>query len=299
MSALMLMDWGTTNFRALYLDAHGRVLGRKESTDGVAGLERSRMVQIAEEAYRDCPVPDPRIFACGMVGSSVGWYNVPYLQAPANIGAVAGAVVAVPMGKLTVNFIPGVKFHSAIGWDVMRGEELQAFGWALTEGSGVCIAPGTHSKWMRIRDGQIEGFFTSITGEMFALLKQYGLLRHHITEEVQVSPDFFRGIDDGMAEQGLGRRLFSVRGDALLAELSNQAASDYVSGLLIGAEIAEGLREMPPGSEPIGITGAPLLAGLYKAALAHLGYAARPVDAHAALRAAICQIAKEGQEQAS
>ncbi|WP_051687392.1 2-dehydro-3-deoxygalactonokinase [Microbulbifer sp. HZ11] len=297
MSALMLMDWGTTNFRAIYLDAQGRVLGRSESRDGVASLTRADMIEVASEAYRNCPVQDPQVFACGMVGSSVGWYNMPYLEAPAKLSDIADAIAAVPMGELTVNFIPGVKFRSATGWDVMRGEELQAFGWALTEGSGICIAPGTHSKWMRLRDGGIEGFFTSITGEMFALLRQYGLLRHHLTEEAQSSPDFLRGVDDGMSEQGLGRRLFSVRGDALLAELSNQSASDYVSGLLIGSEIAEGIRDTCPAAQPIGITGTPVLAGLYKSALAHLGYSARTVDAQAALRGAICQISSLRLEQ--
>jgi len=66
--------------------------------------------------------------------------------------------------------VPGYR-SDAVAADVMRGEETQLRG---AVGLGVCngwvVLPGTHSKWVLLREGRVEQLPTYLTGELFALL---------------------------------------------------------------------------------------------------------------------------------
>lgn len=79
----------------------------------------------------------------------------------------------------TLWFVPGVSTGEQAGVpDVMRGEETQLVGLiaALGDGAHVACLPGTHSKWARIGNGQLTGFATVMTGELYAVLCQHSIL---------------------------------------------------------------------------------------------------------------------------
>jgi 2-dehydro-3-deoxygalactonokinase len=67
------------------------------------------------------------------------------------------------------------------GPDVMRGEETQIFGAlgiypGLRDRNVRVVLPGTHSKWARVEKGKILNFRTSLSGELFALLRDKSIL---------------------------------------------------------------------------------------------------------------------------
>jgi 2-dehydro-3-deoxygalactonokinase len=130
----------------------------------------------------------------------------------------------------------------------MRGEETQIFG-ALGEETGAVDSstrtliglPGTHAKWAVVESGRIERFHTFMTGEVFAALREHTILgRTMVTPDRPDNEAFLRGVniarDKGQA--GMLATVFSSRTLGLTGQLSREQQPDYLSGLLIGHELA-------------------------------------------------------------
>jgi len=172
--------------------------------------------------------------------------------------------------------------HDA-GPDVMRGEETQVIG-ACAQGmsDGVFIMSGTHSKWVRVAGGRILEHTTYMTGEVFAALKGHTILGALIEDGPFRADGFARGVDAGLAERsGLLHDLFHVRTLPLLDRLEGTGVADYLSGLLIGTEIAAGIARGAHGdgaghdrSRPITLVGRTDLADRYEIALGKAGITA-------------------------
>jgi 2-dehydro-3-deoxygalactonokinase len=75
---------------------------------------------------------------------------------------------------------------------------------------------------------------------------------------------------------GLSWDLFSVRARALMHQLEGAALPDYLSGLLVGHEVAGALRDVPR-DEPLALVGDPTLCDRYVRALQVLGHPATVV----------------------
>jgi len=145
--------------------------------------------------------------------------------------------------------VPGVSFRHEDGHpDVMRGEETQIAGALAAMGlsDGLFVLGGTHSKWVRVEAGAITAFSTYMTGEVFAALRGHTILGRLMPEgERGDGAGLRRGVLEGAALPSAGSllaRLFSVRTLGLFDELPGRELSDYLSGLLIGAELAEATR---------------------------------------------------------
>jgi 2-dehydro-3-deoxygalactonokinase len=128
--------------------------------------------------------------------------------------------------------------------DVIRGEETQVVGLLAEEPGfdGVVVLPGTHSKWATVSEGAIADFQTYLTGEMFELLSQKSFLRHSVKEggkELSGEPDFALGLGRTVID-GLPflSAIFSVRARQLLTGTPPEANLAYLSGIVIGGEIA-------------------------------------------------------------
>lgn len=244
----VVVDWGTTNFRATLLDSTGVVLDEIETgrgiqfvTDGAFEAELTSALTPWLAVHGALPV-----IALGMINSRNGWVEVPYVSCPATIEALAaGALMReLPNGSDLV-LLPGITDLTRAPFpDVMRGEETQVVGSGLQD-LGIVILPGTHCKWVRVGGGRIEGFQTFVTGEIFALLSQHSFIAKTATGH---SADFNRAaFDQGvhMAEVSDGADaapltlLFSVRTGTLADQLQPADMRDYVSGLLIGMEFRQ------------------------------------------------------------
>lgn len=221
-----------------------------------------------------------RIVLSGMAGARDGLLEAAYSPCPVPLDRWIAAAASGQFAGRPLRVAAGVSNRDAQGRpDVMRGEETQIFGaMSLYRSLGASehqiVLPGTHSKWVRLRDGGIADFRTFITGELFGALKSTSLFA---ADTVASGGDSEAGFLDGLARcagaSGLTATLFEARSAQLCEGKSASWASGFVSGLLIGAEIAA----MNPGRS-LTIIGEPGLAARYALALARAGTDVTIVD---------------------
>ncbi len=276
---LIALDWGSTRLRAFLLGAQGEVLAFKQSDDGASSLHGpTAFAQALAAIAGDWRTHHPGVpvLACGMVGSQHGWREAPYAPCPADAAALAAQTLH--LADEGMRIVPGL-MHDGLQPDVMRGEETQIVG-ALARhpelASDACLVlPGTHAKWARVQGGRITGFATHMTGELYALLRQHSVLARLMPAEGSTAPDadgFLAGVDAARQPGALGQQLFSVRTLGLFKRLAPAQLPDYLSGLLIGHEIAHELQGGLPAR--LALIGEPTLCERYALALSHFGVAA-------------------------
>lgn len=278
----LAIDWGTTNRRVYLLDAGGAVLSTERTDRGIRGIVPGGFgAEIAALRERFGPLP---VIAAGMIGSTRGMQEVPYVPAPADIAALA-ATLAPAAGVGDMWIVPGVSCRAGGHADVMRGEEVQALGAVaagLAPADALVCQPGTHNKWIELRAGRIVGFATAMTGELFALLRDHSILAEMLDGPVEDGPAFRAGV----AAAGRGNlleQLFGVRAAVLLGERPRDEAAAFLSGLLIGADA--GGRAI--AGRAVHLLADGQLGGLYAAAIEALGGASLFIDSHAAFAAGI------------
>jgi 2-dehydro-3-deoxygalactonokinase len=291
-AALIAIDWGTTSARAYRLDARGRILGERSAPLGVQKVEPGKFPQaLIALLGGDVPEGIPMI-ACGMIGSRQGWIEAPYRDCPADFEGVAAALTPVPGTRLRI--VPGLVCRDADGVpDVMRGEETQIMGalddqtWAQAA-PRVVVLPGTHSKWALVGGRAIAAFATFMTGELYAVLREHSILgRLAATGSPGDGAALERGVRVSLREAAaLPHDLFSARTLALTGALAPEAVADYLSGLLLGAEVAAGRRWLETHAVTGGsviLVGEAALCERYRRALALTGIEAAmgPPDAAA------------------
>lgn len=273
MSDLIGLDWGTTSLRAYRLDHAGQILESRTRSWGIRQLPDGGFDAALADITGEWP-PCPRL-ACGMVGSRQGWREAPYLDLPADTTRLAGALCTVRAADgMDLCIVPGLR--NPMGPDVMRGEETQLLGAlalrpALANRSN-WILPGTHSKWVSVRDGVVIDFCTMMTGELFALLCKHSILGTH-PEAAPADPDAFtRGALAARDSGGAGAfsRLFSARALMLDGVLAPAAVPEYLSGLLIAEELRSGLASGRFRADaPFQLIGDAALCARYRAAAVH------------------------------
>lgn len=292
-------DWGTSRLRLYLCDAANKVLDTRQGRGAAAARgehERELDAGIAdwEKAAGRLPV-----VLCGMVGSSLGWVQAPYLPAPADPRRLAAASVAVRSGAAYI--VPGVSCRNRLGApDVMRGEETQILGAlclepALRQGAHLLCLPGTHTKWVVVDGGSIAEFLTAPAGEFFDLLSQHSVMVGDAGGE--------RLPDDSAFQAALARvrelpqvellhRVFEVRSRRLLGEMPAAQASSYMSGLLIGSDVAGATRlfAQEAAAGKVFLVGAPELVRAYSTALGAFGFGSQVIDGAAASLAGLGEI---------
>jgi 2-dehydro-3-deoxygalactonokinase len=184
-----------------------------------------------------------------MIGSRQGWREAPYAQCPAGADDIVQALARFDHAGRPVALVPGLAVENDAMPDVMRGEETQIVGALALSGrdAGLFLLPGTHSKWAEVSGGRIVSFRTFMTGEVFGALKDHTILGRLMRDGAPDAEGFVRGVEEGAALGGAGallNRLFATRSYGLMDRLADTALSDYLSGLLIGAEVAEATRQV-------------------------------------------------------
>ncbi|MCD7059810.1 2-dehydro-3-deoxygalactonokinase [Pelagibacterium xiamenense] len=266
------VDWGTSNMRAWAMGAGGAVLAHGESNAGMGSLRPEQFEGALLSVVAPWLKPDgvTEVIACGMVGARQGWTEASYRAVPCP--PVGGTLTDAPTRnpRIRVRIVAGLRQDTPA--DVMRGEETQIAGFVAQRPgfSGPVCLPGTHTKWADLRGGEVEDFSTVMTGELFALLSERSVLRHSVGDGWD-KVSFEAGVADALAAPELVTgRLFALRAQSLLADLSADAARARLSGLLIGLELA-GTRARWDGGIPVAIIGNGKLAQLYADALALSG----------------------------
>jgi 2-dehydro-3-deoxygalactonokinase len=282
-------DWGTSNLRLFLCDGRGNALD-SVTGPGVAAVQDpfedlfESLLQNWEARYGTLPA-----VLCGMVGSSIGWVQTPYVACPAVPESIAAGCIALRAGR--VHLVPGLRcenrLHTA---DFVRGEETQVLG-ALTLDSTLGVGrhllclPGTHTKWVVLEDGVIREFLTAVTGELFGVLRDHSVLvRAEARDEEGAA--FAAGLKrfSDFPAVPLHHRLFECRSRVLSGEMPASHAADFLSGLLIASDVAGALTLFADciPQRTVRVIGAPQLTQRYATALKIQGYSAAQVDGAAA-----------------
>ncbi|WNC90277.1 2-dehydro-3-deoxygalactonokinase [Paraburkholderia sp. FT54] len=268
--------------------------------------------------------PAAPVIAAGMVGSAQGWLEAPYVDTPASADALVAGIVRVKAAcGVMLHIVPGVLQRGELP-NVMRGEETQIFG-ALAEDSNAATAsnaahatsnaraagstdstavtadsgkrsliglPGTHAKWAVVQADRIERFHTFMTGEVFAALREHTILgRTMLTPDRPDTVAFLHGVNIARekGQAGVLATVFSSRTLGLTGQLSREQQPDYLSGLLIGHELA-GLdavlaqQRSALAGQSLRLIGNEALCERYRIALAQFGCTQAELVKHATER---------------
>ena len=221
------VDWGTTSLRG-YLIEEEQLIAKRALPYGVLKVPNGDFKAVFDELTQGW---SGTVLMSGMVGSSKGWINTPYIQAPLALSDLHKHLIE--LSHLTERptwLVPGVQQLSPE--DVMRGEELQALGATCSNGSELLILCGTHSKHVHLKDGRMLSFSTYMTGELYAILQSHSILSE---EECTDDGAFLEGVEASQADGQLLNKLFQIRAKRLNKTLLS--APPYLSGLLIGSEL--------------------------------------------------------------
>jgi 2-dehydro-3-deoxygalactonokinase len=305
---LIGLDWGTTQLRAYRFAGDGEVAESRELPAGIlrvtgSGASPGDATAGFERAFDDAcgdwwrAAPSSPVIACGMIGSAQGWREAAYVDVPTGVDALGRALAEVrTQGGAVLRIIPGLIARGPLP-EVMRGEETQVAG-AFAGGPAAPIGdawiglPGTHSKWVRLSETRITQFHTFMTGEIFAALCAHTILGR--TMRTPAAPDlaaFDRGVDvarSPLARAGVLSTIFSARTLGLTGALPADAQADYLSGLLVGHEVAAidaviAERSVAPDASIV-LVGSAELCERYRRALVAFGHAPPTIAAGATAR---------------
>lgn len=284
------VDWGTSNLRAWRIGPDGAVMEARSSDQGMGRLAPDGFDPALRALVGDWMQDAPQILICGMAGARQGWIEAAYRSVPC---APLGLPMTSPAPR--IHIVPGLS-QTKPSPDVMRGEETQIAGVLAVhpQFDGVICLPGTHSKWATISAGEVTDFRSFMTGEMFELLATRSVLRHGIGEAMD-GDAFDTALQDTLSRpESLAARLFGIRAEGLLSDLSPDVARGRLSGLLIGAELAAA-KPWWLGRDVL-IVGSDAVAALYLRGLGALGVSPRSLsgtDAVLAGLAAAHRLVKE------
>jgi 2-dehydro-3-deoxygalactonokinase len=271
-AAFIAGDWGTSNLRLYLCDEAGQVLDRAEG-GGASVPDCAGRFAEAVSSWDQSHGVLPAILS-GMVGSTIGWKEVPYLKCPAKPSAIAAAALRFEVDGRAVAILPGLSCIGKTGApDVMRGEETQILGALrlnpeLRQGRHVLCLPGTHAKWVALEDGAVAQFQTALSGELFELLRKHSVLARD-GGEVAVNEAFLRGVEFAKANRDadLLYLVFSTRARVVTGEMPKAEAASYLSGLIVGKDVGTAARLFDLGAK-VPLICSPGLGALYARALA-------------------------------
>lgn len=293
MGQFLSCDWGTSSFRLRLVETETlNILAEQKTDQGIAPTfslwHQSGKQELDERlAFYLTLVQEhiqqiesnlslslhgvPTIFS-GMASSSIGLKELPYGTLPFGVD---GRTIPTALIDPTTNFAHPVLLVSGIRSeeDVMRGEETQLIGVMSgiedREGDKIFVFPGTHSKHIWVKKGQVVQFKTYMTGEYFDLLSKKSLLSSSVEEsgDIEHSESFGQGVNKAV-DSNLLNACFLVRTNDLFGKLSKKENYDFLSGLLIATELKELAQQ---DSAKIYLCCGSHLKSRYQSALIHLG----------------------------
>ena len=292
------VDWGTSSFRLWLIGENGAILAERRSNEGMTTAATAGFSAILESHLQAVSAPPHLpVVICGMAGARQGWVEAGYLDTPAPLAAIVGAAVTVADDNRDIRILPGLAQRDEAAADVMRGEETQLLGALASLGSGshlVCM-PGTHSKWVRVTGGVVEGFSTFMTGELFEVISRHSILSHTLADGGAFDgsdPAFGSAVAMAVKKPALASNLlFSIRAGQLLHGLAATPAKARLSGILIGLEIG-GAHGLAKAGSKICLVASGPLAALYQSALSAAELPSTTIDADDAVRHGLAAAAR-------
>ncbi len=293
MPSFIIVDWGTTNFRASLIDENNQTVDSLSSNDGMMRFEKNEFHSFLLKQIEPWLIKNKtlKVFMSGMVGSLNGWLETKYLHCDTNLDELSQNLVQIPNIKENIYIVPGVKTLKNGLVDLMRGEEIQIFGALqhLKVNDAVLILPGTHSKWAQVQNENIIDFKTNMTGEVFNTLSTNTILAKSIESKEINQNAFNQGLELSGKKGGLLNQVFQARAQA--KNIGEDKVYSFLSGILIGHEVKE-MSKLFEANKVI-IVGNSTLNSLYEEALKIYGIDSEIVDAKIATNNAMIYIYKQ------
>ena len=239
MNKWIAVDWGTSSFRA-YLIKNNIVSDRIETKDGMKFINNNSFektfISLVENWLDD--YQSTEVLARGMVGARQGWSESPYLETPCDLKNIKFISPLINDNRIALKIFSGISQIDQP--DVMRGEETQVAGFFHEnpnfEGS-ICL-PGTHSKWIKVKDQNIVKFQTFMTGELFEVISQNTVLMHSVKSNKTDQEELLKSVDLIFKNPSLfGNALFKLRADDLINSRNKIIYKSRLSGYLLGLEL--------------------------------------------------------------
>ncbi|HXQ14070.1 MAG TPA: 2-dehydro-3-deoxygalactonokinase [Caulobacteraceae bacterium] len=293
-AALLVCDWGSTRLRAWTLDRAGEVVAHAAFALGVNHLAPGEAARRFDEEVRpSLGAHGLPALLCGAIGSNVGWRAIPYVDCPTGLEQIAAGVTPV---RDDVWIVPGLRCEGLGGvCDVLRGEETKALGWLGLDpdhrrGRRLVCQPGTHPKWLAVEDGRFVRFLSAFTGELFATLSEHSILRND--SEAHDPAAFEAGLAAAADGDALLNRLYTARSRVAGGGAAPESTGSYLSGLLIGAEVAATPRLLGLDGELVVLLGDKPACDRYAMAMNRRGIATSHADGDTAVLAGLVSIAR-------
>lgn len=283
--------WGTSSLTLSLVSPKTGEIIETRTGRGVSKLSRDaiekELFDICGNWFSDVGVSE--VYLGGMVGSTLGWWDVPYIECPTELSDLPAETISKTFRGVRIAISPGLKCRNFLDeYDVIRGEEIELLAWLQTRPvqneprSLVCI-PGTHTKWVEVVGDEVIRFQTSIAGELYDCLTANGVLATKVSHgEISSLEAFLGGVDASVRHpNSLMQLLMSVRARSLLAGQTPEEAADRLSGLLIGADVANALAltGFQEGRDILPVIGTKNLAERYAVASRHIGVTPLPLNA--------------------
>ena len=239
MKKWIAVDWGTSTFRA-YLVQNNEVSDTIETKDGMkfvkSHLFEQTLLTLIDRWLDNDKITE--ILASGMVGSKQGWEEAPYQKTPCNLKSLNYITPSLKDNRISLKIFSGVSQINQP--DVMRGEETQIAGF-LNENpnfNGSICLPGTHSKWVEIKNNNIIKFKTFMTGELFEIISKNSVLIHSVKAEKIDKMELLKSVDKILQKPELfSNALFQVRADDLINSKGPLIYKSRLSGYLLAIEL--------------------------------------------------------------
>jgi 2-dehydro-3-deoxygalactonokinase len=233
------VDWGTSTFRA-YLVQDNKVSDTIETKDGMkfvkSHLFEQTLLTLIDRWLDNDKITE--ILASGMVGSKQGWEEAPYQKTPCNLKNLNYITPSLKDNRISLKIFSGVCQINQP--DVMRGEETQIAGF-LNENpnfNGSICLPGTHSKWVEIKNNNIIKFKTFMTGELFEIISKNSVLIHSVKAEKIDKMELLKSVDKILQKPELfSNALFQLRADDLINSKGPSIYKSRLSGYLLAIEL--------------------------------------------------------------
>lgn len=303
---LVGIDWSREALRAYRLDAESRPVDRRDSRDG---LRRAAKRGYEETLFRHVGPwldTDTVLVMSTSAADRRTWVETSFLSDSCDLPQLLGAATRRRLRGATVMALPGIARRTPGSMDLMRREILIALGaTAILDRDSIAAAesidedekpdrhdagepargaeavadrkqrlfvlPGERSRWVRVVDGRIVDFRTSMGGELLSVLLDGPFGKAMPDQGVDDEPAFLAGVEQGYSSRHFVTDLHAERAARVLDERDPTVARPHLSGLIIGNEVREAEASMRATGEALTLVGDEHEYLPYSLALRHLG----------------------------
>lgn len=193
------------------------------------------------------------ILASGMLTSNVGILEIPHKTAPIRLEDLSKSMIKETIKEIcpkSIWFVPGIRninnkdlnIRNINNMDIMRGEETEVAGLIKNlykDQELVLVLPGSHNKYIFVKNNEILGCMTSLGGELLQVLINNTILSDSVKRSFAESFDeemFKLGILYN-EKYGLCHSVFMTRIISLFGNKSVLEVQNFLLGTVLGDEI--------------------------------------------------------------